>query len=1045
MTPGVPQGLFIQRSSAGAGKTHALVKHYLRACLCSPEPDAYRRILALTFTNKAAGEMKDRVLQYLHGLAIGRTDDARLDNVRNDVIQASGIDAGALAIRARAMYEHMLHHWPQVAISTIDAFTRRITKPFARDLQLDQDLEMTTEQDWYLQRAIDSLLADAGSDPGLTRILAEACVQLLEDEQRWNAREPLLRLAKVLETESAVAPLNALKGRTPEEAVTMAATLRKRTNDFRSRMRAFGTEALDILRNAGVGADELRYKEKGAYSWFRKLAVFEDAYSPMGARNEKDLHEGNLAGKLDANAVARINALAPRLADLHLRADTIGSTGGTGYAIANAVLAQLMPTAALQALDEHLLAVKNEDGVAFFSDLTRKVAALVREEPASFVHERIGERYLHYLIDEFQDTSRMQWQSLLPLVENALGNGGSALLVGDAKQAIYRWRNGDVRQFIALPKLHGREEIADGARREDNLVASNRVPEPLPFNYRSARAVVHFNNGLFGRLGVLLPDKYKHVYAGQEQQMKSAAEGLVTVRAYEKPEPGNPKNAAQQDFLLRSVEEATADGYAPGDVAVLVHTRAHGSQVAHWLIGAGYNVTSPDGLVLGGDRAVELLVDLLRLVHTNDQAAGIRAVQHLATLNGAADEGGGIALAFSPGVDPLIPLREAIMALRGPLARKPLPAQLRSMAEHFGLYAANDAHILFLIDEVHAFTMAHGNDPLQFLAHWERTGKKRSVQVPASSSTVQVLTIHKAKGLEFPVVVLPFVERRKNNRIASPLWIEPGEAVPTLPYALVNDTKTVMDLPLPEVVEEAEQRQLDKLDTLYVALTRPEDRLYALVPRAATDPFLKEMLAFAEEQGMVDNVLRLGVRASVQRKERAISGAVLQHLSTGTHPPPLAMRFEAPEHWDPADPDPFRSKGNAVHAVVARMRTADDLGAALQEAIGRGDLSMDEADALARDLDPLFRRNDLAPWFSAQGEVRSEATLITADGHAARPDRLAMEKDMVRVLDMKTGLPSTQHHDQVKVYMDVLRDAGHPHVSGHLLYIATGDLVPVEA
>ena len=157
------------------------------------------------------------------------------------------------------------------------------------------------------------------------------------------------------------------------------------------------------------------------------------------------------------------------------------------------------------------------------------------------------------------------------------------------------------------------------------------------------------------------------------------------------------------------------------------------------------------------------------------------------------------------------------------------------------------------------------------------------------------------------------------------------------------------------------------------------------------------------------------------------------------------MRFEAPEHWDPADPDPFRSKGNAVHAVVARMRTADDLGAALQEAIGRGDLSLDEADALARDLDPLFRRNDLAPWFSAQGEVRSEATLITADGHAARPDRLAMEKDMVRVLDMKTGLPSTRHHDQVKVYMDVLRDAGHPHVSGYLLYIATGDLVPVEA
>ena len=147
MESGAPKGLYILRSSAGAGKTHALVKHYLKACLCSPAPDAYRHVLALTFTNKAAGEMKSRVLEYLSGLAAGGAPTGRMANVQAEVMAAAGIKPEALAQRAHAMHRHMLHNWPQVAISTIDAFTRRITKPFARDLQLDQDLEMTTEQD----------------------------------------------------------------------------------------------------------------------------------------------------------------------------------------------------------------------------------------------------------------------------------------------------------------------------------------------------------------------------------------------------------------------------------------------------------------------------------------------------------------------------------------------------------------------------------------------------------------------------------------------------------------------------------------------------------------------------------------------------------------------------------------------------------------------------------------------------------------------------------------------------------------------------------
>lgn len=1043
MSTGTPQGLFIQRSSAGAGKTHVLVKHYLKACLCDPAPDGYRHILALTFTNKAASEMRERVLHYLHGMAIGSGGDARLDDVRNELMKAAGIDAATLAARAAAMHEHMLHHWPQVAVSTIDAFTRRITKPFARDLQLDEDLEMTTEQDWYMQRAVDGLLAQAGRDPGLTKILAETCVQLLEEEQRWSARDPLLRLARELNNENAVVPLGALHGREPEEIIALAEELRKRTLAFRKQLRTIGATALELLSNAGIGTDELHYKEKGVYSWFRKLARFEDTYAPMAASREKDLHEGKLAGKVDPTTAARINALAPELADLHLKGDTLAANGYTGFVIANAVLAQLMPTAALQMLDEHLALAKAEDGVAFFSDLTRKVAALVATEPASFVHERIGERYRHYLIDEFQDTSRMQWLSLLPLLENALGNGGSVLIVGDAKQAIYRWRNGDVRQFIALPKFHGRDTITDGLQREAYWVSSNRVPEPLPYNYRSARAIVEFNNALFDRLGSLLPDAYRHVYEGQEQKVKSGKEGLVVIRAIEKSEEGDAPHAAEKHFLLESLNEAIADGYAPGDVAVLVHTRKHGALIANWLIAAGHAVTSPDGLVLEGDAAAEALVDLLRLLHTGDEAAGSRAVQWLALLQDVAEGEEHIVLHLPPDRDPLQNLRSELMQLRGIMLRQPLQAQLRTLAEHFGCHAAHDAHVLFLLDEAHGFSTNHGHDPLLFLEHWERSGKRRSVQAPASRAAVQVLTVHKAKGLEFPVVVFPFPERRKSN-FASPIWIAPGVVVPQLPFALVNDQKNVMELPLPEVKEEGEQRQLDKLDTLYVALTRPRDRLYVSLLRTTYDPFLKDLLAFCEEGGMLENELRIGTRGKISVPADGAPSSALRHVAPAGHAQALAIRAEAPENWDPADPDPFRAKGTAVHALLASVRTADDLFRATKEAVERGDLSRTETDELLRHLDPLLRREDLAPWFGPDSSVRSEATLITAEGHAARPDRLAMEPELVRVLDIKTGQPSEHHHTQVRSYMNVLRAVGQARVSGHLLYTATGKLVPVN-
>lgn len=1039
MTAGAPVGFFVLRSSAGAGKTHALVKHYLRACLCSPDPGAYRRALALTFTNKAAGEMKARVLGYLQGLAKGNTTDGRLADVRADLLQRTGLTEEALAARAQAMHHHMLHHWSQLAISTIDAFTRRITRPFARDLQLDNDLEMTTEEDFYLQAAVDRLLEAAVEDDGLRKVLTETCRQLLEDEQDWNARKPLHALAKELIKESAVGPLQALRDQRPEDAIALAGELRSWCNAHAQRMREFGKQGLVFCKDNDLGPDDLSYGDKGVLSWFRKVARFpQEDFAPLPPSRKQGLEDGKLAGsKVPKPEAARVNALAPAVLSIVQRAEAEHAANGKRFIVSAAVLGKLMPTAALQALDEHLDAAKQEDGVAFFSDLTRKVADLVREEHASFIHERIGERYLHYLIDEFQDTSRLQWTSLLPLVENALGNNGSALIVGDAKQAIYRWRNGDVRQFMALPRLHDRDGFIDGAARENALVMASKEPEPLPFNYRSTRTVVEFNNGLFAHLAQGLPSQLSSAYAGQEQRVKNEHTGLVHVRITSKEEQNESEDGVERAFLLESVQQAMEDGFAPGDIAVLVQAHSQGARIATWLSGAGHEVTSADAMRLGADKGATMLIDLLRYVTQLDPSAGMRAIQAYALIHGSV-QSGSLSWEVEDTEDPLAAMDPFHDAAQLTGADKGLRPLLMALARMAGLDHTSDAHVLFLLDQAHAFSVQHGDDVPGFLEHWERTGSAGVVETPPSPTAISIVTVHKSKGLEYPVVILPYTER-KGGRREDLIWMNPGAVAPQRPQALVALTKELAGTDVPEATEEQAEQALDKLNMLYVACTRAEERLYLLLDPASGE-LTQRVIAHLEAQGVADGKYISGERTKQTVKTASSTAQALVGNGTSALRPPVLLRMEAPEEWDPANPDPFRSRGNALHDIVARTATAQDLPISVEEAVRQGLIAGSEKEAALAQLSPALSSPALAPWFDGSHEVRSEVALITADGHTVRPDRLAFTPQGIRVLDLKTGAPRRGHRKQVLTYMQVLREAGETVLDGHLFYLESGQL-----
>jgi len=1035
----------VLHSSAGAGKTHALVKHYLGHCLAKSDHGAYRHVLALTFTNKAAAEMKERVIGYLEGLAKGGPYQGPLADVAEHLQQLGGIDHNELAQRAHVVLGHMLHHWGDVAISTIDAFTRRVVKPFARDLRMDQELRMTTEQEFYREEAVNAVIDRAGTDPRTTELLTLTCLQLLHEERSWEPTKPLLDLSRELLNERSIAPLLRLRGRSTEDLARLMEQLNVETARFRSQVRTLGKEAASLFTDQGLGPADIAHS--GAIlKYFIKLSSFSDHWDPPGAHTLSPIEKGKLnAGKASASAISALETIADRVTMLFLEAERLREDGFPQYVIQRAVARELLPTFALHEIDGTLEELKRADGVAFFSDLTRRVSEVVKDEPVPFIYERLGERYRHFLIDEFQDTSLLQWNALLPLIDHALSTDGSALLVGDAKQAIYRWRNGEVRLFVELPKLFGLDH-SDAAlvQREETLQRTFQRGEPLVHNRRSAQRIIAFNNALFDALPEVLAPSFRKVYHEQRQASWRSDMGVVRITKDEAGLRGKDLGDAIAAHALNSVRSAIAAGFAAGDVAVLVRSKRVGRAVAEHLLAHGFAVVSPDGLQLAADPAVQLVIECLRFLLNGDDTSAVRVLQGLAIVQRAngTDTTGPVHLDVAPrdgkGHGPTRTVKNWLATLHTTELRTTLAALVEDIARGAGLKPAEDSALLTLLDEIHAWSAQHAQDIGGFIAHWERTGGDRSNAAPEGSDAVQVMTVHKSKGLQFPVVIIPDARMVSTKQHGELFWVSPGKAVAELDPALVRESKVLRDIELPELLEEQTLRDLDALNLVYVAFTRAEQQLHVFIPQG-NDAITKALTSFVSS----NPALAWTDEAPAPAPREPISSQVneLVDVSTPTVGVPWSIRTGSEEEEASRAE---RQYGTTVHEILASIRTADELADALKATVARGDLSTAEANALGERLEPLLRSAPLDKWFTAVADVRAEAVIITADGHALRPDRIVRNDSGIHVLEIKTGRAAASHEKQLRGYLDLLRSMGKADVHGLIWYLASSEPIPVN-
>ena len=1050
----------VYKSSAGSGKTYSLVREYI--ILALTRPDTYSHILAVTFTNKAANEMKQRILTNLRQLADPVTfkDTATVKSMLPDLCDITGQTAEALSHNAGLILTRILHNYSDFAIATIDSFVNRIIRTFARDLKLPLNFEVEMNSSRLLAQAIDRLITRVGSDKQLTDVLIEYTERMTDSEKGWNIERDLALIGKLLFDEQGMLQAEKLKHLSLDVFSDAEKTMISFRRAFEKHVTAIALEATALIQSSGIDLNSFYYGKSGIGNYFANLAAGRMDKLAPNTRVTKTVEEDCwYTAKTEAGQVMAIQGIQQALGNFYL--SITGYASGPNlqrYKLFGMLVFKLYPLALLSEMEKEIAQIRTETNIVHISEFNKRIAEIVMNEPVPFIYERLGEKFHHYLIDEFQDTSRLQWMNLLPLLENSLASGYFNMIVGDGKQAIYRWRGGYVEQFVKLPSI---DNLPDDEviRQRETILRQNYKEKLLDTNYRSQQGIVNFNNDFFDHAATILNSDLQRVYEYARQIPKSkAAGGFVSLEFIGK----GPDDEKVADCMLKRTLELVRslvanDNYALNDIVVLTRSKKDGSLVANCLVDAGIPVVSSESLLLTACPEVKMMIALLRLLlNPADKVAVVEAMHLLAKWSTSGSENlHRIWSGVLPNIrgEATIPLDGFIEFVKQRdidfnttnLQQLPLYDLCEQLIRMFGLNEHPNAYLQFFLDVVHKQSVKSGMALSAFLDYWDEQQAELSVVVPEQLDAVRIMTIHKAKGLEFPVVIFPFAsDEARTSR--NWLWIDLAEpSMEKLPIALVKASKEMAEAGYAGVLEtEAAKTNLDLLNMLYVAMTRPVDRLYVL---STLPPKSSEVVSipsifkgFLDGKGLWQEervVYTFGEELPNVSKRGAEPGDIFQieQFISVDWRSKLRLAGKAPALWDTDDPSRNRQWGNLVHTLLSRLTTRDQLDEMYTKMNFEGLIQPEQEDELLQKARAVITHPMLAHLFAPGVEVRSEAELLLPDGTIYRPDRVVLSPDETVILEYKTGVPRQQHQEQVIAYGNILLQMGYTTVRKLLVYL----------
>ncbi|WP_319481090.1 UvrD-helicase domain-containing protein [uncultured Draconibacterium sp.] len=1081
--------LTVYKASAGSGKTFQLVVEYLKIILNNPYN--YKHILAVTFTNKATNEMKRRILEQLHLLAIEK-DSPYIEPLQKD----NNYTEQFIRQRAKEVLKNILHDYNRFSINTIDSFTQKVIKSFNRELGISPNFTVELDNDLLLQEASDRLLARINDDKDLLKWLRDYSKEKIESNRSQRIDDDIQNLGKELFKES-------FQVFFPDEGESVYN--RKNLNEFGKELRQIiqkfekgikdKAQALfnDIFSN-GFSVDDFSYKKSGVAGYIQSLANGE--IKEPGSRVLTACEDAEKWYSAKHKQAAEIH----NLVDTKLQPGLIGlveffTSNTTRYNTAQAALRQLRMLGILSDLKEEIKQIQQEKGALQLSDSNLLLSKIIGQSDSPFVYEKIGNYYKYFMLDEFQDTSGLQWKNFRPLLENSLAEGNANLIVGDVKQSIYRWRNSD--WSILAEQL------------DAQFSPQQKQDFTLEKNWRSDKNIIAFNNAIFGELKTAFADyligslenreayiqKFDHIYSSYQQEAgKTNAEATGFTQINFLPEDDFEKTATEQ--LVEQVKYLQDQGIKAKDIAILIRKNKEGGPIIEAFLAAAkleenkkYNlsVLSNESLFLHASKAVLVVISAIELLIDPENKITQATLLHLwqswlkpglKTMGIPVQSNNGQSLLdfndysdwhLQPGFD-----EEFNAELTGKLEqvkRKVLLTSLDETITHicslFGLFNFQSElpFLQTLIDKAGELKISLSNDLSNLLYWWNEKGSNTSVNVNEEISSIRLMTVHKSKGLEFKAVLLPFLDWKTSwsGTTAPLLWCkpisEPFNKFPLLPIQAGKHMETSEFAPM--YFEEKMNYYIDTLNLVYVAFTRAASVLIANCPmpkesrnnsgsgkpihyllhKALTNQSKQEEFAdcFNEEQDRFE-FGKIDLQQQDDDDQKAI---LIKQYNFNDISDKVSLRLNGEDFlMENEQQHSVKNTGKIIHDILSEIVLAEDANAACLQALHDGKVSREEFDEIQTSIQNNLQIPEVKMWFDGSYEVLNERDLLTSD-KLLRPDRIMFSGDEAIVVDYKTGERQDKYLYQVKEYAKVLQNSGFSKVTGFLWYLHTGELEKV--
>lgn len=1014
----------IYNASAGSGKTYTLVKAYLKVLLQAPYNDGFKNALAITFTNKAVGEMKTRIILHLKEFSNPKVVENPSDMFLSICTELE-LKPEKVQTKSAKILNAIIYNYAAFDIHTIDKFTQHLIRTFAYDLKLPLNFEVELDTELILRKAVNNLIAQAGKAKRLTKILVDFAIEKLDDDKSWDISNDLFKSSKLLIQENDKPYLELLKDKTLDDFDAFKKSVNHKIGDIQNRIISLAIDTLEFIEECGLKHED--FSRNSLPNFF--IALKEKRFNiTLNNKWQQNVDNHKLyTQKVSTEIAETIERIQPEIA---LRFKKV-KQHILEFRFWRAVYEELTPLSVLNLVNEEINKIKENENILLISEFNSIISKELKNQPVPFIYERIGEKYKHFFIDEFQDTSLMQWENLIPLLENSLSSeGGTALIVGDAKQAIYRWRGGKAEQFIDL--CNGKTPF---------LVNHNTYN--LPANYRSHKAIIEFNSSFFQYVSTFAfrNSSYKNLYENCKQEVISTNEGYVNITFIDRTDENSVKKERYAAQVFNIVKSCLNNGFNLNDICVLVRYKNDGILISEYLIEQGIDIVSSETLLIKNALEIRFIIDLLNfLTDPENELSKINALNFLANsilsvtenheflkhfirsdVKSTFEKLKNYGLDFNENEFQSLPLYEAIEYL----------------IYSFKLFEYSNSYLLFFLDFVLDFTKQSHVDTLSFLAYYELKKDNLSIVSSQETEAVKIMTIHKAKGLEFPVVVFPFADLNIYKTKDEKIWVPiPSEINTNFEFSYIRFNQNLEELNnegFELFNKKRAEQELDNINLLYVALTRAVEQLYIVSYDDSSSKgviktntfsgffmaYLKTINKWNANQLSYSFGNPLKVLSNTVKKEGELLEKVICVPKENHN---LNVVTISGYLWNTKQQEAME-KGNLIHLILSKIKSIHDIEFVFNDLKNAGTLTQLQEKIIKPLIYDVVRHNRLHTYFFSDFKVYNERDIISKCGDLIRPDKLIiLPNKKAVIIDYKTGYHKEDYIQQLENYQSIIEE-----------------------